>query len=163
MAKSDLPMTSAVRVLLDKKVDFHPHFYTYEEHGGTRVSAIALRVPEHEIVKTLVMETDAKKPLIVLMHGDREVSTRQLARILDVKKVEPCDQASAQRYTGYVFGGTSPLGTRQHLPIFAERSIFSLTRIFINGGKRGFLVELNPTDLKKVEDVTEVEVGISPT
>ena len=163
MAKPELPMTSAVRALLDKKVEFQPHFYTYEEHGGTKLSAEALDVPEHQVVKTIVMETDEKKPLLVLMHGDREVSTKQLARLLQVKRIGPCDQAAAQRHTGYLFGGTSPFGTRQHLPVFAERSIFSLPRIFINGGKRGFLVELTPSDLKKVIDVTEIDVGVSPT
>jgi len=118
-------------------------------------------VPEHEIVKTLVFETDAKKPLIVLMHGDREVSTKQLARFLDVKRIEPCDEATAGRHTGYQFGGTSPFGTRHSLPVYAERSIFALPRILINGGKRGFLIEIDPAVLKKVLHAVEVDVAVT--
>jgi Cys-tRNA(Pro) deacylase len=163
MGEPEYPVTTAIRVLREKKIDFQPHMYTYEERGGTGVSARALNVPEHEVVKTLVMETDEKKPLLVLMHGDREVSTKQLARIAGVKRVEPCDEATAQRHTGYQFGGTSPFGTRHPLPVYAERTILALPRIFINGGKRGFLVEMNPADLRKAFEVTEVEVAISPT
>lgn len=163
MGKPQYPVTTAIRVLREKKIDFQPHFYTYEEHGGTSVSASALNVPEHEVVKTLVMQTDEKQPLLVLMHGDREVSTKQLARIAGAKRVEPCDETTAQRHTGYQFGGTSPFGTRHPLPVYAERTIFTLPRIFINGGKRGFLVEIHPADLKKAFEVTEVEVAISPT
>jgi len=158
--QNDYPMTTGVRFLREHGIAFVPHLYTYEEHGGTRVSATAFGVPEHEVVKTLVFETDQKKPLVVLMHGDREVSTKELARTIGVKRIEPSDAASAQRATGYQFGGTSPFGTRISLPIFAERSIFALSRIFINGGKRGFLVEVDPAVLKQVLDVTEVEVGI---
>lgn len=163
MAKPEYPVTTAVRVLREKKIDFKPHLYVYEEHGGTKLSAIALNVPEHEVVKTLVMQTEEKKPLLVLMHGDREVSTKQLARITGAKRVEPCDETTAQRHTGYQFGGTSPFGTRHVLPVYVEHSIFDLRRIFINGGKRGFLVEIHPADLKEVFEVTEVEVAISPT
>jgi Cys-tRNA(Pro) deacylase len=162
MAKPEYPVTTAVRVLREKKIDFHPHLYVYEEHGGTNLSALALNVPEHEVVKTLVMQTEEKKPLLVLMHGDREVSTKQLARVTGAKRVEPCDEATALRHTGYQFGGTSPFGTRHPLPVYAERTIFALSRIFINGGKRGFLVEIDPADLKKAFEVTEVEVAISP-
>jgi Cys-tRNA(Pro) deacylase len=150
-------------VLRERKIDFYPHLYTYEEHGGTKLSSSALNVPEHEVVKTLMMQTDEKKPLIVLMHGDREVSTKQLARLMDAKRVEPCDETTAQRHTGYQFGGTSPFGTRHPLPVYVERSIFALPRIFINGGKRGFLVEIDPADLKKAFEVSEVDVAISPT
>ena len=163
MAKPEYPVTTAVRVLREKNIEFRPHFYTYEEHGGTRLSASALDVPEHEVVKTLVMQTEEKKPLLVLMHGDREVSTKQLARITGAKRIDPCDEATAQRLTGYQFGGTSPFGTRHPIPVYAERSIFALPRILINGGKRGFLVEIHPADLKKAFEVTEVEVAISPT
>ena len=109
------------------------------------------------------MQTSERKPLIVLMHGDREVSTKQLARLIDARSVEPCDEATAQRQTGYQFGGTSPFGTRHPLPVYVERSILSLPRIFINGGKKGFLVEIDPTDLKKAFDVKEVDVAISAT
>jgi len=160
MSKSDYPVTSGVRFLREKDVSFVPHLYSYEEHGGTKLSASALGVPEHEVVKTLVFETDLGKPLLVLMHGDREVSAKELARILGVKRVDPSDAASAQRATGYVFGGTSPFGTRTPLPVYAEKSIFTLSKIYINGGKRGFLVELSPLALKSALQITEVEVAI---
>ncbi len=163
MSRPEVPVTTAVRVLRERKIEFSPHFYTYEEHGGTALSARALSVPEHEVIKTLVMQTSERKPLIVLMHGDREVSTKQLARIIGVRSVEPCDATTAQRHTGYQFGGTSPFGTRHPLPVYAERTIFMLPRMFINGGKRGFLVEINPADLRKAVDVTEVDVAISAT
>src|ERR687883_1314713 len=114
----DYPVTPAVRLLREKRVGFAPHLYDYEERGGTRHSAEALGVDEHAVVKTLVMETDARKPLIVLMHGDREVSTKQLARALGVKSVQPCELATAQKHTGYLVGGTSPFGTRAKLPVY---------------------------------------------
>jgi Cys-tRNA(Pro) deacylase len=161
MSKIDYPVTPGVRFLREKGISFAPHIYTYEEHGGTKLSATALGVPEHEVVKTLVFETDLRRPLLVLMHGDLEVSTKELARIVGVKRVEPCDSGSAQRATGYVFGGTSPFGTRTQLPIYAEKSIFALPKIYINGGKRGFLVEVDPGILKSVLHATEVEVAIS--
>jgi Cys-tRNA(Pro) deacylase len=163
MGKPEYPMTNAIRLLRDRNVGFQPHMYTYEEHGGTALSATALGVPEHEVVKTIVLETDERKPLIVLMHGDREVSTKQLARFMGVKRIEPCDEATATKHTGYVFGGTSPFGTRHPLPVYVERSIFELPRLFINGGKRGFLVEIQPSDLRKALPVTEVDVAISTT
>ncbi len=161
--EAEYPITTAVRVLREKKVEFRPHLYAYEEHGGTRLSAAALGVAEHQVIKTLVLETDARKPLLVLMHGDREVSTKELARFLGVKRVEQCDAAAAQRATGYVFGGTSPFGTRTSLPVYAEKSIFNLSRIYINGGKRGFLVEIDPLVLKSTLNATEVEVAIQPS
>jgi len=163
MSKPDYPVTTAIRVLRDNKIEFLPHFYTYEEHGGTKVSADALNVSEHEVVKTLVMQTDEKKPILVLMHGDREVSTKQLARIVGVKRVDPCDEATALKHTGYQFGGTSPFGTRHPIPVYAERTILALPRIFINGGKRGFLVEIRPSELRKAFEVHEVEVAIPQT
>jgi len=156
----DYPVTPAVRLLREKKVAFEPRLYDYVERGGTRHSAEALGVDEHAVVKTLVMETDAHKPLIVLMHGDREVSTKQLARSLGVKSVHPCDFAQAQKHTGYLVGGTSPFGTRAHLPVYVERTIFELPVIYINGGKRGFLVEIEPRVLREVLPVEEVEVAI---
>jgi Cys-tRNA(Pro) deacylase len=160
--KQDIPVTAGVRVLREKKISFVPHFYTYVDHGGTKVSAEALGVDEHSVVKTLVMQTDAHSVVVVLMHGDCEVSTKQLARVLNVKRVEPCEAATAQKHTGYQFGGTSPFGIRTPLPVYAEKTIFSLPRIYINGGKRGFLVEIDPADLRCVLSVEEVEVGISP-
>ncbi len=159
----DYPITTGVRFLRAKKIEFRPHLYAYEEHGGTRLSATVLGVPEHDVIKTLVFETETRKPLLVLMHGDREVSTKELARTVGVKRIEPCDAAAAQRATGYVFGGTSPFGTRTSLPVYAEKSIFSLPRIYINGGKRGFLVELDPVVLKTALNATEVEVAIQST
>lgn len=161
--ENDYPVTTAVRFLREKKIGFRPLLYAFEEHGGTRHSATELNVPEHDVVKTLVFETEARKPLIVLMHGDREVSTKELARILGVKRVQPCDAGAAQRATGYVFGGTSPFGTRTALPVYVEKSIFELAKIYINGGKRGFLVEINPDVLKSALGATEVEIAIQPS
>jgi Cys-tRNA(Pro) deacylase len=161
LTKTDYPMTPAVRFLREKRVDFKPHLYRYEEHGGTRVGAAALLLPEHVLIKTLVMETDRHEPMLVLMHGDREVSTKQLARFLGAKTVQPCDERTAARHTGYIFGGTSPFGTRSRLPVYAERSIFELPAILINGGKRGFLVEIDPRAIRDVLPVTEVEVAVA--
>ena len=160
MAKSEYPITPAVRFLREKNVEFKPHLYRYQEHGGTRVGATALNLPEHVLVKTLVMETDRHTPLIVLMHGDCEVSTKRLARFIGAKSVEPCDERTASRITGYVFGGTSPFGTRMPLPVYVERTIFDLQSILINGGKQGFLVEIAPGAMRTVLPVTEVEVAI---
>ena len=142
--------TPAVHFLRKHGVAFTEHPYRYEEHGGTRVSSRELGVDEHAVVKTLVMQDDAKQPLIVLMHGDREVSTKQLARQLARKTVEPCDPVVAQRHTGYAVGGTSPFGTRKPLPIFMQRSILELPEIYINGGRRGFLVRIKTADLVRV-------------
>lgn len=156
----DYPITSAIRFLRESNIAFTPHLYTFEEHGGTTASATALGVDEHAVVKTLVMQTDGRKPLLVLMHGDREVSTKQLARTIGVKNVTPSDAKTAERHTGYLFGGTSPFGTRMQLPVYAESSIFSIPKIYINGGKRGFLVGISPTDLHKGLLITEVHVAI---
>ena len=154
------PVTPAIRFLREKKIPFTPHLYPYEDHGGTRASAVALQVDEHEVVKTLVMQTEEKKPLLVLMHGDWEVSTKELARLVGAKRIEPCDAATAQKHTGYLFGGTSPFGTRKAMPVHAESTIFDLERIWINGGSRGFLVGLNPKDMDNVLAVTRVQVAI---
>jgi Cys-tRNA(Pro) deacylase len=151
------PVTPAVRLLRERKVEFEPHLYSYEERGGTRHSAEALGVDEHAVVKTLVMETETRKPLIILMHGDREVSTKQLARAIGARSVRPCDPATAQKHTGYMIGGTSPFGTRTVMPVYAERTIFELPKIYINGGKRGFLVSIDPQALRAVLNVEEVE------
>ena len=156
----EYPITSAVRLLRANKIVFDPHLYDYEEHGGTRRSAEELGVEEHTVIKTLVMETDARKPFIVLMHGDREVSTKQVARRLGVKSVHPCSPEAATKHTGYLVGGTSPFGTRSKLQVLVERTIFDLPKIYINGGKRGFLVSIDPRVLRDLLPVEEVEVGI---
>ena len=156
----DYPITPAVRFLREKKVDFVPHLYDYVEKGGTGESARQLGVDEHAVVKTLIFETNEKKPLIVLMHGDRQVSTKNLARHIGVKGVEPADPKRASNWTGYQFGGTSPFGTRAAMPVYVESTIFDLEAIHINGGKRGFLVEIKPAELKGVLRVEEVEVAI---
>lgn len=161
MDKAKYPVTPAVRLLREKGIVFEPHIYAYEERGGTKRSAEQLRVDEHAVIKTLVMETDSREPLIVLMHGDREVSTKELARTLGVKSVSPCDPAIAQKHTGYQVGGTSPLGTRKALAVYAETTIFDLPLIYINGGKRGFLVSIDPNDLRRAVTISEVAVAIS--
>ena len=155
----DYPITPAVRFLREMKIDFTPHLYDYEK-GGTRESAKQLRVDEHAVVKTLVFETNEKKPLIVLMHGDREVSTKNLARHLGVKSVEPATPERASKITGYLVGGTSPFGAKQSVRVYVERSILDLEKIFINGGKRGFLVEIDSAEIGRVLDVELIEVGI---
>jgi Cys-tRNA(Pro) deacylase len=160
MNKFEIPITAAVRYLRGKKINFIPHFYKYEEHGGTKVASTSLNIPEHGTIKTIVLETDTNQALIVLMHGDMEVSTKQLARIIGVKHVEPCDERTAEKHTGYIFGGTSPFGTRKQLPVYAESSIFHLGKIYINGGKRGFLVEITSTDLETALPIIKVDAGI---
>jgi Cys-tRNA(Pro) deacylase len=154
------PITQAVRVLKDAKINFRPHLYSYEDHGGTRQAASVIDVPEHHVIKTLVMEIDSKQPLLVLMHGDCEVSVKQLARELDVKRVGFCDSTSAQKHTGYKVGGISPFGTRKPIPVLVESSIMNLDKIYINGGKRGFMVEIDPRDLPKVLPVQEASVAV---
>ena len=157
MSKS--PSTNATRLLRASGVDFTEHLYRYEEKGGTRVSARELGVDEHAVIKTLVMEDDAKRPLVVLMHGDREVSAKGLARHLGVKGVAPCASEVADRHSGYQVGGTSPFGLRRPMPVYCERSITELPRLWINGGARGFLVELAPADLVRVLAPTLVDVA----
>ena len=152
-------VTPAIRVLRASNVPFTEHLYRYEERGGTRVSARELGVDEHVVIKTLVMQDERKQPLLVLMHGDREVSTKNLARQIGAKAVEPCDAAVAGRHTGYQVGGTSPFGTRKELAVYVEASILDLPRIYINGGKRGFLVALAPADLVRVLSPTTVEAA----
>lgn len=157
----DYPITPAVRLLRDKKIAFEPHLYDYKEHGGTARSALELGADEHTVIKTLVMETENREPLIILMHGDREVSTKELARRIGAKSVSPCDPQTAQKHTGYMVGGTSPLATRKAMKVYAEKTIFDLPKIYINGGKRGFLVSINPNDLRIALPVTEVTVAIA--
>jgi len=154
-------MTPATAFLKERRVPYSEHEYEYVEHGGTEVPARALGVPENQIVKTLVMEDEARKPLIVLMHGDRKVSTKNLARQAGRKSIEPCRPEVAQRHTGYQVGGTSPFATRKNLPVYAERSIFALPEIYINGGRRGLLVKLKSADLAAALKVTLVDVALS--
>jgi len=160
LSHHDYPVTAAVRILRESKIPFTPHMYDYEEHGGAPHASHALALPLHSVVKTLVMETDEHAPLLVLMHGNLEVSTKQLARHLGFKKVSPCDPATAQKHTGYLVGGISPLGTRTHLPVYVEASVLELSLLYINGGKRGFLIAITPTDLQKVLAITPVAVAI---
>ena len=155
-----MAVTSAIRALRAHGVPFTEHSYRYEEHGGTAVSARELGVDEHAVVKTLVMEDEARKSLIVLMHGDRSVSTKELARQIGRKTVRPCEPAVAQRHTGYQVGGTSPFGTLKPLPTYVERSILALDAIYINGGRRGFLVRLAPGELIRVLGAAPVDVAI---
>lgn len=161
MTRADYPVTAAVRVLRDHKIAFTPHLYPFVEHGGTHHVSEYFHVSEHRVIKTLIMEDDRRKPFIVLMHGDCEVSIRQLAREMGARHVEPCDERDAQRYTGYLVGGISPLGTRTKLPVYAQATIFDLERIFINGGKRGFMVEIDPALLDLVFAVTRVHAALS--
>lgn len=155
---SAYPITAGIRLLREKQVHFVPHLYPYQEHGGTHYAAEVLNVHEHTVIKTLVMMTDERHPLLILMHGDRSVSTKQLARILNVKQVAPCSEEDAYKYTGYLVGGISPFGTRTRLPVYAQGTIFSLEHIYINGGKHGFLLEISPADLHTALSVQEVDV-----
>lgn len=160
MAKEKTPVTAAVRALRAAGVGFSDHLYSYEEKGGTAVSSRELGVDEHCVIKTLVMENDAKQPLIVLMHGDRQVSTKELARQIGVRSVEPCRPEVAQKHTGYLVGGTSPFGVRRQMPVYVEESILSLPLIYLNGGKRGYLVGLTPAELQRVLQPAPVRVAI---
>lgn len=152
--------TPATEFLARRGVAYTEHEYDYVEHGGTRVSSESLGVPEHEVVKTLVMQDEHARPLIVLMHGDRKVSTKNLARQAGKKSIEPCKPEVAQRHTGYQVGGTSPFGTRKPLPLYMERSIAELPAIYINGGRRGFLVRIETRQLVSVLKPTLVEVAL---
>ena len=159
MGKNKIPSTAALRVLRAAKVEFEIHRYPYEDGGGTTRSAQELGVDEHSVVKTLIMECESKKPLVVLMHGDHEVSTKALARFLGVKSIQPCQAHIAQKHSGYMVGGTSPFGTKKKLPIYVEKSILELTRIYINGGQRGLLVSLSPSVLQNLLEACPVSVS----
>ena len=160
MAKDNLPSTPALLALRAAKVAFEPRLYKYVEKGGTRASAQALGVDEHAVIKTIVLETGDKQPLICLMHGDRQISTKQLARALGEKTIQPCDPAVAHRHTGYMVGGTSPFGTRKPLPVYVERTILELPVIYINGGARGLLVSLAPATLTQLLGAVPVDVAL---
>ena len=156
----DFPITQAVRYLREKKVEFVPHLYDYIEKGGAKESARQLGVEVHTIVKALVFETIEEKPLIVVMHRDKEVSAKNVARHLGVKSVEAVTPEKVTKLTGYLVGGTSPFGTKTKMPVYVERTIFALERIYINGGKRGFLMEIEPTVIREIMSIKEIEVGI---
>ena len=157
---SKAPSTPATRLLREKNLAYTEHLYRYEERGGTAVSASQLGVDEHAVVKTLVMEDDTGAPLIVLQHGDREVSVKALARQLGRKTIAPCKPEVAQRHSGYLVGGTSPLGTRKTMPIYVERSVLDLPTIYVNGGSRGFLVGVEPKALVSLLSATPVDAAI---
>ena len=152
--------TAATKFLEEHGVGYTEHVYDYVEHGGTAVSSESLGVPEHEVVKTLVMEDEARAPLIVLMHGDCKVSTKELARQARRKRIAPCKPEVAQRHTGYQVGGTSPFGLRKAMPVYVERSILDLPQIYINGGRRGLLVRIVPRELERVLSPTPVDVAL---
>lgn len=159
MSQEKAPVTAAVRVLRQHKISYTEHLYEYVDKGGTAESSRQLGVPEHAVIKTLVLEDEAKKPLIVLMHGDCETSTRNLARQTGRKHIEPCTPEVANKHTGYLVGGTSPLGTKKTIPIYMEKSVLALDYIYLNGGKRGFLVGLKPQALLPVLQPELVEVA----
>lgn len=162
MAKKErhVSLTPATQWLRRHGVEFSEHPYDYVEHGGAAESARQLGVPEHAVIKTLVMQDDKAQPLLVLMHGDREVSTKTLARLLGVKSIAPCRVDVAQRHSGYLVGGTSPFGTRKPMPVLVESSVLELPRIWINGGRRGYLVGLAPTVLSAALGATPVHCAL---
>ncbi len=161
MSKTEhAPETQATQFLKANKVAFSKHLYAYEEHGGTKVSARELGVDEHAVVKTLVFEDEGAKPLIVLMHGDCKVSTKELARQIPCKKVEPCKPEVANRHTGFLVGGTSPFGTKKAMPVFIEKSILDLPLIYINGGRRGYLVGIDPQEILRTLKARPVEAAL---
>jgi Cys-tRNA(Pro) deacylase len=161
MNKEKFPATPAIRLLRENNCAFTSHLYPYEEHGGTAHSARCLGVDEHAVIKTLIMEDERKQPLIMLMHGDRKVSTKELARLRGVKTVAPCDPVVAEKHSGYRVGGTSPFGTRKPMPVYLEASVLELPRLYINGGKRGFLVGLAPAEVQRLLQPTLVCVAIA--
>ncbi|GAB2182382.1 Cys-tRNA(Pro) deacylase [Denitratisoma sp. agr-D3] len=154
------PETPATQFLAKHGIAHSNHLYAYEEHGGTKVSARELNVAEHAVVKTLIMEDEAAKPLIVLMHGDCKVSTKELARQIGCKKVAPCAPETANRHSGYLVGGTSPFGTKKAMPVYMEQSILDLPLVYINGGRRGYLVGVHPHDIQKALRPTLVTVAL---
>ena len=160
MSKQKFPVTAATRYLREHQIEFAGHLYRYEERGGTAHSAACLEVDEHCVIKTLILEDERRQPLIALMHGDRKVSTRELARVLGAKTMTPCDPAVAQKHTGYLVGGTSPFGVRKAMPTYMEASILDLPLIYLNGGKRGFLVSLAPSEVQRLLQPTLVNVAV---
>jgi Cys-tRNA(Pro) deacylase len=159
MTKEKIPSTAAIRILKEKGVAFIPRAYKYQDRGGTKVASRSLSIEEHTAVKTIVMEDEDKNPFIVLMHGDKEISTKKLARLIGSKSVIPCDPKVANRHTGYMVGGTSPFGTKKKLPVYMEESILNLEKIFINAGRKGLLVEISVQDLVRILEPRIVNVG----
>ncbi|MCB4359541.1 Cys-tRNA(Pro) deacylase [Quatrionicoccus australiensis] len=161
MSKTEhAPETQATKFLKAHKVAFSSHLYAYEEHGGTKVSARELNVDEHAVVKTLIFEDENAKPLIVLMHGDCKVSTKELARQVGCKKIEPCKPEVANRHSGFLVGGTSPFGTKKAMPVFIEKTILDLPLIYINGGRRGYLVGIHPHDILRTLAAKAVDAAL---
>ncbi len=158
--KDKIPSTNAIRYLNKNNVIYKPIFYKYIEHGGTKVSSKELGVDEHKVIKTLIMENDRKEYFIVLMHGDKEVSLKNMARFMNTKTVQPCKVEIANKHSGYLVGGTSPFGTRTKMKVYIEKTILDLDKIYINGGRKGLLVEIDPTILPVILDSQIVEVGI---
>ncbi len=152
--------TPATAFLAKHGVTYTEHEFEYKEHGGTSHSSTSLGVPESQVVKTLIMENEKGEPLVVLMHGDRKVSTKELARQAGMKRIAPCKPEAATRHSGYLIGGTSPFGTRKEMPIFLERSVLDLPRIYINGGRRGYLLGMDPAELTRVLSPKLVDVAI---
>ncbi len=161
MSREKAPVSAAVRELRRAEVSFSDHLYRYEERGGTAASSRELGLDEHSVIKTLIMEDESKKPLVVLMHGDMQVSTKELARIIGAKQVSPCSPETANRHSGYLTGGTSPFGLKRKMPIYMEESILKLEIVYINGGSRGYLVGLSPLEMSRVLEPVVVTVGIS--
>jgi Cys-tRNA(Pro) deacylase len=162
MAKKEhVSETPATQWLKQHGVAFSEHPYAYQEHGGTQVSSRELGVDEHHVVKTLIMQDEAAKPLVVLMHGDRKVSTKKLARQVGRKSIEPCKPDVASRHSGYLIGGTSPFGTRKAMPVYVEQGILALDRIYINGGRRGYLIGIDPQVLTQVLAATAVTCALA--
>ena len=155
------PVTMAIRALRAAGIAFVPHLYAWQPRGGTRASSEALGIPEHSVIKTLIFENERGEPLCILMHGDREVSAKQLARVIGTKTVAPCVPEVADRHSGYQVGGTSPFGLRRAMPIYMQATIAELPRIYINGGARGFLVELDPRDVARVLSPVIVDVAVA--
>lgn len=156
---TDYPVTPAVRFLRTHQIDFEPYIYVYEEHGGTGQFAQLFGVDEHQVVKTIVLQNEAKKGLVVVMHGDKQISTRNLARDLGMKHIEPADPKQANKWTGYLVGGTTPFGMKTRLPVYVEKSIWDLEKVYINGGKRGFIIGVSPQALRTLNP-QDVQVAV---
>ncbi|EMR73211.1 ybaK/ebsC protein [Thaumarchaeota archaeon SCGC AB-539-E09] len=160
MVKGKIPATNAIRFLKEKKVHFNHFFYTYQKEDVAKAAAVDVGVSAHKVVKTLIMVDEHEEPFIILMHGDMRVSTKRLARKMEKKTVRPADQKTAEKLTGYKVGGISPFGTRKELPVYVEETVLQLPTIYINGGRRGFLIEIAPSDLLKVLKPTPVNVAM---